>query len=182
MALYFSSLATKYLLRGGVWETLLVAAMLASFTGCQKAVGTADPQLKPIQAMLEQQLPPRTPEEKVVTFLDNHGYPILAAQKQGTIVANIRRTDTATVQPVIAQPLGIGLARRASHPHAALLFADFVLSPEGQALFNSLGRPPASRKVQTALGQFESVMMDPALELDESDKWEKIWKALFLNR
>jgi iron(III) transport system substrate-binding protein len=90
--------------------------------------------------------------------------------------------DWLPVQPVIAQPLGIGLARRAPHPHAALLFADFVLSPEGQALFNSLGRPPASRKLQTALGQFESVMMDPALELDESDKWEKIWKALFLNR
>src|SRR5258708_19633494 len=53
--------------------------------------------------MLEQQLPPRTPEEKVVTFLDNRGYPILPAQKQGTIVADIRRTDTATVQPVIAR-------------------------------------------------------------------------------
>jgi hypothetical protein len=103
MALHFSSLATKYLLRGGVWETLLVAAMLASFTGCQKAVGTADPQLKPIQAMLEQQLPPRTPEEKVVTFLDNHGYSILAAQKQGTIVAIIRRKDMAAVQPVMAR-------------------------------------------------------------------------------
>jgi len=86
MALRYSSLASKFLLRGGVWETLLVAAMLASFTGCQKAVGPADPQLKPIQAMLEQQLPPRTPEEKVVTFLDNRGYPILPAQKQGTIV------------------------------------------------------------------------------------------------
>jgi hypothetical protein len=53
--------------------------------------------------MLEQQLPPRTPEEKVVLFLDNHGYPILAAQKQGTIVANIRRTDTQAMQPVIAR-------------------------------------------------------------------------------
>src|ERR1700740_1149742 len=103
MALRDSSLAMEFSLRGRVWEALLVAAMLASFTGCQKAAGTADPQLKPIQAMLEQQLPPRTPEEKVVTFLDNRGYPILPAQKQGTIVANIRRTDTATVQPVIAR-------------------------------------------------------------------------------
>jgi iron(III) transport system substrate-binding protein len=90
--------------------------------------------------------------------------------------------DWAPVQPVIAYPIGIGLARRGPHPHAALLFADFVLSPEGQALFTSLGRPPASRKVQTTLGQFESVMMDPAAELDENEKWERIWKALFLNR
>jgi iron(III) transport system substrate-binding protein len=90
--------------------------------------------------------------------------------------------DWIAVQPVIAQPLGIGLARRAPHPHAALLFADFVLSPEGQALFESLGRPPASRKVTTALGQFESVMMDPAAELDDNARWEKVWKQLFLSK
>jgi iron(III) transport system substrate-binding protein len=90
--------------------------------------------------------------------------------------------DWLPVEPVIAQPLGIGLAKRAPHPHAALLFADFVLSPAGQALFASLGRPPASRKVQTTLGQFDSMMMDPAAELDESERWEKVWKALFLNR
>lgn len=90
--------------------------------------------------------------------------------------------DWAPVQPVVAYPIGIGLARRAPHPHAALLFADFVLSPEAQALFVSLGRPPASRKVPSALGQFESVMMDPAAELDENARWEKIWKDLFLNR
>jgi len=89
--------------------------------------------------------------------------------------------DWAPVQPVIAQPLGIGLARRAAHPHAALLFADFVLSPEGQALFASLGRPPASRKVPP-LARFDSFMVDPAAELDENEKWERLWKALFLNR
>ncbi len=90
--------------------------------------------------------------------------------------------DWLPVEPVIGQPLGIGLAKNAPHPHAALLFADFVLSPEGQQLFNSLGRPPASRKVKPSLGDFDSVMMDPAVELDENDKWEKVWKALFLNR
>src|SRR5207302_1905359 len=46
--------------------------------------------------------------------------------------------DWVPIEPVIGQPLGIGLAKDAPHPHAALLFADFVLSPEGQELFNSL--------------------------------------------
>ena len=90
------------LLRGGRSRLLLVLA-LAGLAGCGGAGGTNDPQLKPIQSMLEAQLPPHTPEEKVVAFLGNRGYPILPAQKQGTIVANIRRTDTATVQPVIAR-------------------------------------------------------------------------------
>jgi hypothetical protein len=82
---------------------MLLALAMFSFAGCQGNARTEDPQLKPIQAMLEQQLPPRTPEEKVMAFLDNRGYPILPAQKQGTIVANIRRTDTQAVQPVIAR-------------------------------------------------------------------------------
>jgi len=79
---------------------LLIALALA---GCSGAGQTDDPQLKPIQSMLEQELPRRTPEEKVVLYLDNHGYSILAAQKQGTIVAIIRRKDMAAVQPVSAR-------------------------------------------------------------------------------
>jgi len=89
--------------RHGEQARLLLALALAGLAGCHGIGRTDDPQLKPIQTMLEQQLPPRTPEEQVVTYLDNHGYPILAAKKQGTIVANIRRTDTAAVQPVVAR-------------------------------------------------------------------------------
>jgi len=99
----FSFLRRAFSSRGGEQARLLLGLTVLGFAGCQKSGGTEDPQLKPIQAMLEQQLPPRTPEEKVVTFLDNHGYSILAAQKQGTIVADIRRTDTRAVQPVIAR-------------------------------------------------------------------------------
>jgi hypothetical protein len=103
-------MALRYLfLRGSNWlrrrqqGRLSLALALAGLGGCHGIGTTDDPQLKPIKAMLEQQLPSRTPEDQVVLFLDNHGYPILAAQKQGTIVANIRRTDTAKVQPVIAR-------------------------------------------------------------------------------
>jgi hypothetical protein len=103
MAVGFSFFDWMFSLRRAGYATLFLAVTLAGLGGCQKTVGTEDPQLKPIQAMLEEQLPPHTPQEKVVTFLDNRGYPILPAQKQGTIVANIRRTDTATVQPVIAR-------------------------------------------------------------------------------
>jgi hypothetical protein len=103
MALRFLFLLEPFSPRCGKRWMLLPALALTCAGGCGKTVGREDPQLKPIQAMLEQQLPPRTSEEKVVTFLDNHGYPILAAQKQGTIVANIRPTDTQAVQPVIAR-------------------------------------------------------------------------------
>jgi iron(III) transport system substrate-binding protein len=90
--------------------------------------------------------------------------------------------DFVPVQPVAARPQGIGVARNAPHPHAALLFADFVLSPEGQRLFESMGRAPASTKVKSALNDFPFTLIEPATVLDEAPKWEKLWNELFLTK
>jgi len=90
--------------------------------------------------------------------------------------------DFVPVQPVIARPQGIGVARSAPHPHAALLFVDFVLSPEGQKLYESMGRVPASTKVKSELNNFPFVMTDPNIVLKEAAKWEGIWNDLFINK
>jgi iron(III) transport system substrate-binding protein len=90
--------------------------------------------------------------------------------------------DWVPVEPVVARPQAIGLAKNAPHPHAALLFADFILSPEGQELFLSMGRVPASLKVKSPLNNFPYTMVDPVTVLDESEKWEKIWNDLFIKR
>ena len=90
--------------------------------------------------------------------------------------------DFVPVQPVAARPQGIGIAKNAPHPHAALLFAEFVLSPEGQQLFESMGRVPASTKVKSHLNNFPFTLIDPVTILDESDKWGKTWDELFLRK
>jgi iron(III) transport system substrate-binding protein len=90
--------------------------------------------------------------------------------------------DWVPVQPVVARPQAVAVAKNAPHPHAALLFADFLLSPEGQELFLSLGRVPASLKIKSPLNNFEFTMIDPITVLDESEKWEKIWHELFIKR
>jgi iron(III) transport system substrate-binding protein len=90
--------------------------------------------------------------------------------------------DYVPVQPVVARPQGIGVARNAPHPHAALLFTDFVLSPAGQKLFESLGRVPASTKVKSELNNFPFTVIDAATALDEKDKWERLWNELFLRQ
>jgi iron(III) transport system substrate-binding protein len=90
--------------------------------------------------------------------------------------------DFVPVQPVVARPQGIGVARNAPHPNAALLFADYVLSPEGQKLFESLGRVPASTRVKSELNDFPFTVIDPVTALDEKDKWEKLWNELFLKQ
>lgn len=90
--------------------------------------------------------------------------------------------DWVPVEPVVALPQAIGVARHAPHPHAALLFVDYVLSPEGQALFASMGRVPVSLGIKTHLNDFKYTLLDPTATLDESDKWEKAWEGLFLKR
>ena len=90
--------------------------------------------------------------------------------------------DFVPVQPVVARPQGIGVAKSAPHPAAALLFLDFVLSPEGQKLYESMGRVPASTKIKSRLNDFPFVMTDPGTILRESQKWDDLWNQLFLTK
>ena len=88
--------------------------------------------------------------------------------------------DWVPIEPVVARAQGLGLSKNAPHPYAALLFADFLISPEAQSLLNSLGRPPANVNVKSKLNNFSYVVADPVAMLDESEKWNPIWNKLFL--
>ena len=87
--------------------------------------------------------------------------------------------DWVAVEPLVGRPQGVGVAKNAPHPHAALLFADFILSPEGQKLLADMGRVPSSRTQKTLLDHHRHVMIDPVKWLDEAPRWEKIWTELF---
>ena len=67
--------------------TLFAGIAIIVSAGCRKAVRTDDPQLKPVQELLEAHLPPGTSEENVKAFLSERGYVILPSQKPGTLVA-----------------------------------------------------------------------------------------------
>ena len=84
------------------------------------------------------------------------------------------------ITPTFGRPNAIGVARRAPHPHAAMVFADFMLSREGQTILKERNRVPASLSVDTHLNKFPFQMIDPVITLDENDRWEKLWSELFL--
>ena len=69
---------------------------------------------------------------------------------------------------------------RSAHPHAALLFTDFRLSPQGQQLIKDRNRVPASTAVDSQLNKFPFEMIDPVITLDEAEKWDKLRSDLFL--
>jgi len=88
--------------------------------------------------------------------------------------------DWKPLQPAFGQAAAIGLARHAPRPHAALLFAEFVLSKEGQEIYKSVNRVPTSMAVDSPLNKFKYEIIDPVLALDEGEKWEKLFSEIFL--
>jgi iron(III) transport system substrate-binding protein len=59
--------------------------------------------------------------------------------------------DWFVIGNAIARPNGMAVARKAPHPHAAVLFYDFELSPEGQQIIANLEFVPTCKKVDTPL-------------------------------
>jgi iron(III) transport system substrate-binding protein len=84
------------------------------------------------------------------------------------------------LDPTFGRPNAVAVTKRAPRPHAALLFVDFMLSPEGQNLIKARNRVPASTAVETNLNKFPFHMIDPVVVLDEQEKWEKLYSQLFL--
>ena len=84
------------------------------------------------------------------------------------------------LQPAFGQPSSVGVLRRAPHPHAALLFADFILSRDGQEIIKARNRVPSSAAVDSPLNKFAYRLIDPEIVLDEWETWEKRWSTLFL--
>jgi iron(III) transport system substrate-binding protein len=90
--------------------------------------------------------------------------------------------DWVAVEPIVGRPQAVAVARNARNPNAALLFAEFMLSPEGQKLLNELDRNPSSKREDTLLTRFKYQMVDPMKWSDEAPRWEKLWQELFLKR
>jgi iron(III) transport system substrate-binding protein len=88
--------------------------------------------------------------------------------------------DWVPVEPLVGRPQGLALAKNAPHPHAALLFADFILSPEGMTLLDQMGRVPTGKNVKTVMDRTKFTMIDPTTVNAESDKWLKVWNDVFL--
>jgi len=84
------------------------------------------------------------------------------------------------LKPTFGRPNAIGVARRAPHPHAALLFSDFMLSLEGQTILKERKPRALEPRRGHAPQQVPFEMIDPVITLDEPTAGEKLWSDLFL--
>jgi iron(III) transport system substrate-binding protein len=87
--------------------------------------------------------------------------------------------DWFHIGPAIARPNGVGIAKKAPHPHAALLFYDFEIGPEGQKILAGRDFVPTSKKVDTPLNKIPMKFVDARVALDEFQKWEKNYEDIF---
>lgn len=91
--------------------------------------------------------------------------------------------DWFVLEPAVARANGIGIVRHAPHPNAAALFYDYMLSPEVQKLLVSMDYVPTNIKVPSPLAKNLRVsLVDPAMTLDQIDKWTKSFEDVVTKR
>jgi iron(III) transport system substrate-binding protein len=83
--------------------------------------------------------------------------------------------DWFVIPPAIARPTAEGLARNAPHPHAAVLFFDFLISEEGQQILASRQFVTVSRSIETPFNKGPLKLIDSAAILDQARKWQDLY-------
>ncbi|HEY1327831.1 MAG TPA: extracellular solute-binding protein [Casimicrobiaceae bacterium] len=87
--------------------------------------------------------------------------------------------DWFVIPPAIARMSGVGVAARAPHPHAALLWLDFELSEEGQRVLLEHDFVPTNRRIETKLDKFPLRYIDSNAIIDDGAKWDKLYAEIF---
>jgi iron(III) transport system substrate-binding protein len=83
--------------------------------------------------------------------------------------------DWFVIPPAFARVQGVGMARRAPNPHAAVLFYDFMLT-EAQQMMVKRDIIPTSKKAASPLNRVPVRFIDPKVVLDEHAKWTRLYK------
>ena len=84
-------------------SALALAAICALLAACGDLTKVDDHELKPIQEMVDAQLPPGTPLSLVFQFAAARGYPMESAGRANALVVIIRHIDPQKLKPVTAR-------------------------------------------------------------------------------
>jgi ABC-type Fe3+ transport system substrate-binding protein len=91
------------------------------------------------------------------------------------------------LEPVTATNNAVGVAKNAPHPHAAMLFLDFMLSRKGQRVFQAANYLPAHPEVPALQADLKPGVrfkkanyLSPEVLFDKSDEWAEYFEKEFL--
>ena len=97
-----------------------------------------------------------------------------------------RRSIGLTIPPVVARFEGVGVARRAPHPYAAVLYLDFMLT-DGQAIlakrdFLAGERQGSAVSCRNSAAGHRADFIDPAKALDQNQKWSTSYRQIVMHQ
>jgi ABC-type Fe3+ transport system substrate-binding protein len=98
-------------------------------------------------------------------------------------------SDWIPLQPVPALLQITGLAKMAPHPHAAMLFLDYLFSEEGQRILQEAdylpahpGVPAKTPSLKPEVSGFKTNVMSPDDLLKHDKEWDDIFHRLFMRQ
>jgi iron(III) transport system substrate-binding protein len=112
---------------------------------------------------------------EVPLALTTYLYKVLQLKTDGAPI------DWLALPPEVARSQGAGMARKAPHPHAAILFMDFLLT-DAQEILAQRDFIPTNVKVKPLPEGLTLKFVDPAKLLDENDKWEKLYQEIIVKQ
>jgi iron(III) transport system substrate-binding protein len=89
--------------------------------------------------------------------------------------------DRFNISQPIAMFTGMGVVKKAPHPHAAVLFYDFMLT-DGQELQSGQFKIATNNKFDVEQKKIPMKFIDPGLFLDNYDKWRQNFDSIFNKR
>jgi len=101
-------------------------------------------------------------------------YSVEQAKKKGSPI------DWFVIEPAVSITNAIGVARRAPHPHAALLFYDYIIGTEGQRMLAKIGYVPTHLKIEWPVKGIKLKFLDAATLLDEQEKSFGLFEQIIL--
>jgi len=111
---------------------------------------------------------------EVPLALTVYQYSVEQAKKKGSPI------DWFVIEPAVSITNGIGVAKRAPHPHAALLFYDYIISAEGQRILAKIGYVPTHAKIESPVKDVKLKFLDAAALLDEQEKSTRLFEQIIL--
>ena len=110
---------------------------------------------------------------EVPMALNVYQYKAVQLKREGTPV------DWFILEPALAFSTGIGVLRNATHPNAALLFHEYMLT-EGQEVMAALDNVPSNTKVKSPLKNDKIQFIDPNAALDNLVKRETLFNDVIV--
>jgi ABC-type Fe3+ transport system substrate-binding protein len=121
-------------------------------------------------------------EHPIALHIFNHH--ALISRKAGAPV------DWQPIEPVTATFNNTGLVKSAPHPHAAMLFLDFIFSKRGQKVFQDVDYLPAhpdmpakQADLKPGGGRFKrATFVSPDVQYEKGNEWIDFFQKEFVNR